>query len=387
MSLNGIVTQHQGQLVAQYRKAMKWSQQDLADALDVHLRTVQRLEQTPVIKNANRRAFLVRLLGIPAALMALENEVVRHAEYAVLLMNDDPMAYLENAMILRFEAHKTGGASTSSRGLNLWMDEVARFAREARGTQWQQRALAVQSMSYLLQGNLAHSMQLDYAEAHRLLKKAYRIAQELDDPELMSLALHREGVVLSFSGEGKHAEAITYLKGALDAIDGKGFPYLRGYILKMLSQAYARIGQSQECWRSLGVAESALAQCTGRSERSIFIQREFSLAAVIAQRGVNAALLRDYDRAIGLIDKGLTNLNPIFISTRTRLTIQKAEAYLGLGAIDACTDYAEEALTLGRSIASKVMIARVESLHAALLQSKWSKEPGVRRLGALLATK
>jgi transcriptional regulator with XRE-family HTH domain len=44
MSLSGIVIRHQGQLVAQYRKALKWSQQDLADALGVSLRTVQRLE-------------------------------------------------------------------------------------------------------------------------------------------------------------------------------------------------------------------------------------------------------------------------------------------------------------------------------------------------------
>ena len=263
------------------------------------------------------------------------------------------------------------------------MNEVARFVKEAEGTEWQKRALAVHSMSYLLQGNLAHSMRLDYDEARRSLRKAYRIAQELADPELMALALYREGVVLS--REGKHQDAVICLKNALDTINGHGFPYLKGYILKLLSQAYARTGQSQECWRSLGVAESVLAQCTGQPERSMFIQREFSLAAIIAQKGVNAAILKDYDRAIGLIDKGLTNLNPTFVSTRTRLTIQKAEAYHGLAEIDSYVCYAEEALTLARSIGSKEMIARVENLNTALMQSKWNKEPGVRRLGALLA--
>src|SRR5712692_4254490 len=280
MSLNEIVTQHQGQLVAQYRKTLKWSQQDLVNALGKSLRTVQRLEQTPMIEDKKRRAFLVKLLRIPAALMALENEELLRGEKAYLRVNDDPMAYLENAMILRFEAHKIGGASTSSLGLNLWMNEVARFVKDAKGTEWHKRALAVQSMSYLLQGNIAHSMRLDYDEARRSLQKAYRIAQELADPELMALALHREGVVLSFSREGKHQDAVICLKDALDKINGHGFPYLKGYILKMLSRAYARTGQSQECWRSLGVAESVLSQFTGQPERSMFIQREFSLAAI-----------------------------------------------------------------------------------------------------------
>jgi tetratricopeptide (TPR) repeat protein len=347
---------------------------------------MQKLEQTSMIEDKKRRAFLVKLLSIPAALLALENEELLRGEKAYLQVNDDPMAYLENAMILRFEAHKIGGASTSSLGLNLWMNEVARFVTDAKGTEWQKRALAVQSMSYLLQGNIAHSMRLDYDEARWSLRKAYRIARELADPELMALALHREGVVLSFSREGKHQDAIICLKEALDKINGHGFPYLKGYILKMLSQAYARTGQSQECWRSLGFAESVLSQFTGQPERSMFIQREFSLAAIIAQKGVNAAMLKDYDRAIGLIDKGLTNLNPTFVSTRTRLTIQKAEAYNGLEEIDSCVSYAEEALTLARSIGSKVMIARVENLTAALMQSKWNKEPGVRRLGTLLTT-
>ena len=257
--------------------------------------------------------------------MALENEELLRGEKVYLQVNDDPMAYLENAMILRFEAHKIGGASTSSLGLNLWMDEVARFVKDAKGTEWHKRALAVQSMSYLLQGNIAHSMRLDYGEARWSLREAYRIAQELADPELMALALYREGVKLS--REGKHHDAVVCLKSAFDKINGHGFPYLKGYILKLLSQAYARTGQSRECWQSLGVAESVLSQFTGQPERSMFIQREFSLAAIIAQRGVNAALLKDYDRAIGLIDKGLTSLNPTFVSTRTRLTIQKAEAY------------------------------------------------------------
>jgi ribosome-binding protein aMBF1 (putative translation factor) len=45
---------HQGQVIAQYRKARKWSQQDLADALSIDVRTVQRMEKQKMVKNIKR---------------------------------------------------------------------------------------------------------------------------------------------------------------------------------------------------------------------------------------------------------------------------------------------------------------------------------------------
>ena len=55
----------------------------------------------------------------------------------------------------------------------------------------------------------------------------------------------------------------------------------------------------------------------------MFLQREFSIASVTAQKGVDAAFLHDYQRAVHLIDKGLMQVKPTFIPTRARLTVQK----------------------------------------------------------------
>src|SRR5258708_16687421 len=162
----------------------------------------------------------------------------------------------------------------------------------------------------------------------------------------MATAVLREGVV--FINQDKPREAITYLKGALDKVYGQGFPYLRGHILKLLSEAFAKAQQPQECWRSVGLAECALDQRTFIRERSLFLQREFSSASVTAQKGVNPSFLHDYDPSIKLIDKGLTTYNPTLIPARARLTIQKAEAYYGLGEIDICVRHAEQALKLAR---------------------------------------
>ncbi len=378
----GVESIHQGQIIAQYREDKHWTQQRLADELDVDLRTVQRMEQRPMIKSLKRRQFLVELLGIPAVLMALENEKPRLNAIS-LLFNDDPMAYLENAMILRFEAQQIGGTRSASQGLPMWMSEVTHFVKESQGTGWHMRALAVLSMSYLLQGTIDRSMNLDYSAAHQSFQKAYRIAQEIDDPELQALALFRRGV--TYINADQPYEAITALKGALNTINGYGYPYLKGHILKLLSEAYAKAQQPQECWRNVGLAENTLSQLASQRERSLSIQREFSIASVTAQKGVDAAFLQDYDRAINLIDKGLVYVKPTFIPTRARLTIQKAEAYFGLGEIDFCLMHAEESFTMARSTGSNKTISRVKHLHTDLAQSKWKNERGVSRLGALLA--
>jgi len=341
------------------------------------------MEQRPMIKSLKRRQFLVELLGIPAVLMALENEKPP-LNTVSLMFNDDPMAYLENAMILRFEAQQIGGTRSASQGLPMWMSEVTHFVNETQGSGWHTRALAVLSMSYLLQGTIARSMNLDYTAAHQSFQKAHRIAQEIDDPELQALALFRRSV--TYINADQPYEAIASLKGALNTINGYGYPYLKGHILKLLSEAYAKSQQPQECWRNVGLAENTLSQLASQQERSMFIQREFSIASVTAQKGVDAAFLHDYDRAINLIDKGLSHVKPTFIPTRARLTIQKAEAYFGLGEIDFCLIHAEESLTMARSTGSNKTISRVKHLHSSLAQSKWKNERGVSRLGALLAT-
>src|SRR5579872_6993250 len=114
---------HQGQIIAQYREDKHWTQQRLADELGVDLRTVQRMEQRPMIKSLKRRQFLVELLCIPAVLMALENES-QASTHTNFLFNDDPMSFFEDEVITRWEVYHIGGTSRAARSLDRWMHEV-----------------------------------------------------------------------------------------------------------------------------------------------------------------------------------------------------------------------------------------------------------------------
>lgn len=379
MSINSSDVTHQGQVITQYRKAKKWSQEDLAEALQVDVRTVQRMEKQAMVKNINRRQLLIGLLGIPAALMELENELLHQALKAPLVLNNDRMSFLEDEMSTRWELYYTGGTLRAARSLDMWMNEVTQLAQSSQGKAWNNRTLALLTMSYQLQSCIARDM-MDYDQAHRANRRAYHIAQELDDPELIASALTREGLTLI--QQEKPVEAIKYLKGALKTIHYLGLPTLKAYTLQGLSEAYAKAQQAQECWQSIGQLEHTLEQRGQTTERS---NTRLSAASVTAQKGINAVLLHDHRRALSLMDKSLITYDPALIRGRARLLSQKAEAYYGLGYIDESVTMAEEALTLARSIGANKTLARVRTLHTTLLQSPWRKERSIARLGAVLS--
>lgn len=243
-------SEHQGQVIAQYRKAKHWTQEDLAGALRVDTRTVQRMEGQSMIRNIERRRLLVGLLSIPAALLGLEQEQ-KQVQKTSIAVNQDRISFFEDEMATRWDMYHTGGTIRASRGLGMWIGEMLRFARSAQSTIWQDRALTLLAMSYQLQSCVSRDM-MDYDLAHRTFKRAYRIAKELGDEEMMAAALAREGVTLI--QQGYPEEAIKCLRGALDLIKNLGLTSLRGFTLQALSEAFAKTQQAQECWYHLGFA-------------------------------------------------------------------------------------------------------------------------------------
>ena len=367
---------HQGQIIAQYRKLKKWSQQDLAEALRVDVRTVQRMEQQQMIKSLGRRQLLIGLLGIPSALMALEQSVIIKANFT---FNDDRMAFFEDEMAARWELYHTGGTLRAARGLDMWIKEITTFAKSSQSTGWHERALTLLTMSYQLQTCVSRDL-MDFSQSHIASRRAYRIAQELDDAELIASALTHEGIALV--QQDNPTEAIRYLNGALKTINNVGLPHLKGYILQALSEAYAKDQRPQECWHTIGLLERTLER---QEQNQVPSKTRRFASSITAQKGVNAVLLHDYGRALALIDKSLTRYDPTFIRGRARLLSQKAEALYGLGHIDQCAFIAEEALTMAQSVGSNKTVARVRGLHASLKQSQWRKERSIARLGALLS--
>jgi len=255
------------------------------------------MEQAPMIEDKERRAFLVKLLGIPATLMVLENEEWLSGKKTNLIFNDDPMGFLEDIVATRWKTHLMGGPLNAAHGLDRVVKEVVHFERRVQGKAWHQRALTQLSLIYQLQGSVAGDM-MQYEQAFESYKAAFVVATELNDVELMAAIRVREGVL--FMRQELPLQAITVLKEGIRLIEGYGYSQLKGNILTILSEAHAKAQQTQECWRMIGLAESTLEQRASRHERSY---RTCNISSVLAHKGVDALLLHDFDRALRLIEK------------------------------------------------------------------------------------
>src|SRR5205085_3375403 len=140
----------------------------------------------------------------------------------------------------------------------------------------------------------------DYSKAKAAYKRASVVANELHDVELVAAVRTREGIISM--RQDQPLQAIDILKEAHQLIYRHGFPLLRGNILGVLSEAYAKAHQGKQCWETIDMAESLLQQPGQKRERS---HRLFSAAVVQAHRGTSALLLHDYNRALVLMDKSL----------------------------------------------------------------------------------
>jgi tetratricopeptide (TPR) repeat protein len=370
---------HHGKLVAEYRGYKNMSQEALADAMKVSLRTVQRWEKEAVIKDRGRRQFLVALLGIPTAYMGLDDEDEQR-EKAVeeiatpLLFNDNPMSFIEDMVAHRWRTHLMGGPLSTFSGLERMVLEVRRFAEDVREKEWHQRAQTQLCMAYQLQGSVASDM-MRYTIAQNMYREAFKVAEELKDVELMAAVRVREGIVLMRQDDP--LQAITHFNHALNLSNGKGLPALRGNTFAVLSEAHAKAQQSQECWRAIGNASTILSQDSRGRERHY---RDFSPARVAGHRGIDALLLGEYDRAIKLIDKSLQTYNPTQTPGRARLLARKAEALYGKKSITECTSVAIESLLLAHAVGANNTITRIRALCVSLEQSKWKGDAGVIHL-------
>ena len=88
-------------------------------------------------------------------------------------------------MASRWKAQLMGGPVYAAQGLDWFVNEVIHFAHQVQGQAWHRRAQAQLCMAYQLQGSVAGDMLL-YVKALKAYQKAYTVAHELQDAELMA---------------------------------------------------------------------------------------------------------------------------------------------------------------------------------------------------------
>jgi tetratricopeptide (TPR) repeat protein len=293
-------------------------------------------------------------------------------------IDEDQVAFFESMMLTQWNSYYTGGTESVIHGLAVFLKELEKLNQRARGTVWHHRVLRLLTLGYQLQNCVLRDRRR-YSQASIAYQKAFDIAQELEDDELIASALARQGVALVQQAKAK--QAILYLDNALNIIDARNFPKLQGYILQALSEAHAQDRRASESWSHLDRAQAI----TVAPSQELSLIR-FNPASTLAQRGIDAVFLGEYEEAIESIEQSLKIYGPTGVSGRARLLAMKAEAHYKMGTLDACITNAAEALTLAQAVGLGKIIARIRHLHDELCQSRWKEETSVTQLGLLLSS-
>lgn len=182
------------------------------------------------------------------------------------------------------------------------------------------------------------------ADASRYLNLAWRAARDAEDPELQAVVLGVRSFAASY-GTGDHKQGLEYADLAREvAIDGASAE-TRAWVAAVASERAASIGDLAGSQRRLEESRNALASAdTGAgSWRGV---GGFNAGKLRAYEGGNMVRLRRFDAAMPILDAALVALDSTMHRHRGTAFVDRAEAHLGAGDLDAaCTD-ATDALAL-----------------------------------------
>ncbi len=373
---------HHGRVIKYYRRSVinppdGWTQEQLAEAMDISVRWVQEMERMSFIQSISRRKALVAILGIPAALLDLE-EVVKISNSASTHMQTWLLDSLEDVTNTRWQLYYTSGNSITEEGLLNQIERLEQIADE--GLKDQNRIYRILVQNYQLAGSLARD-NFHYSNAKKYFREAQRLAQEAQSPDLISTSVSRYAVALL--RQERIEEALTMYRSAAD-LAAHTQPHVKAYILSGLAEVLARTNQRTECYKTLDLAEKLLdrAQLVSSVEDSAHVR--LSLQSLEDSRGECYVLLGEPLKGLNYLRTAQKQLDPTMNRNRCRLLMQQSEAFLAAGHPDQCVRYALKGLQLAQALESTSNINWAREIHVKLLQSKWKGEPIVGELGAAL---
>lgn len=221
---------HMGQVIAHYRKKRGWTQESLAFALGCSKRTAEELEGPKGVNGPDleRRKTLVKLLGIPPALLALDwrVQVLAGASDALVgpqkidSLDEDTFALYEHILVLGW------GCLYNGRGDLLHtskvdtciprLEKIARNVPEVEREPW----LELLCNFYQISTRFAqHSMGKQRALVDA--QNAVELATSLNNIELLVSALYRRAVMYleQSAAISEAGEQQTYVGHAKDDIE------------------------------------------------------------------------------------------------------------------------------------------------------------------------
>jgi len=227
--------------------------------------------------------------------------------------------------------------------------------------------------SHEMLGKIAFD-QLNYTDAGGHFQEMSQLGEEINNPDIIALALLHQGDLLR--RRGRYELAIRCLKAALPFADAASLS-TRGLLWQTLARTYAEYGHKAPFLEAIDNAQEAASILQPSLDAT---SNQFNLIDVIQERGQGHTLLWEPEKAIEIYQES-ERLKP-FRPMRDLgvLTILKAQAYSYSGEVDEGVKFALKGLDLARGYESKRHISRIQRMYDRLSVTTLGKHRSMQDL-------
>lgn len=364
---------HHGKTIAYFRSLKGWTQEELAEVMNVSTRWIQQTEYTLAIQSSERRKALSDVLDIPPDLLNLEK--VSHISIGINARLDQWIIdSYERETYSRWQLYDTSSNSTTEKGLRQQIEIMEQLIDENPKEQRRLSRLLIEN--YQLAGSLTRD-DFQYSHAKKYFRDAHHLAVEIASSDLIVTSIARLAIVLL--RQERIAEALKISQEAV-AQYGKATRYVQAYVESGLAEAFARNGLHIECYRALDNAMNLFERSPVVTPEEDHTHLHLDRQMLEATRGECYVLLGEPYKGLSYLIDAQKKTDPTMSRDRCRLFMQRAEAHLVAGELDYCVMYALKGLQLAKALKSEGNLNWSREIHTKLLSSKWKHEPAVGKL-------
>ncbi|WP_246213478.1 hypothetical protein [Kitasatospora viridis] len=194
----------------------------------------------------------------------------------------------------------------------------------------------------------------------------YRIAKEIQSPELCALLLGGQAFRTSYGGDPDGG--LDYALAAVDAAERGASARMRAWTHAVASEMYSSTRDEHGFRSSLEESRTVLSGPMDDERWGGISWFDESKAA--AYEGSDLIRLGKYDEALPSLDQAIDRLGPEMLRHRCTAYLARAEAHAGAGHVDAACQDGHAALDLVTRIQHRETLRRVGELHRQLRSAK-----------------
>lgn len=364
---------HHGKIIAYFRSLKGWTQEELAQVMNVSTRWIQQTEYTSVIQSSERRKALSGALDIPPDLLNLEKaphiSAGTNARFDQWIIDS-----YERETYSRWQLYDTSSNPTTEKGLRQQIEIMEQLIDENPKEQKRLSRLLIEN--YQLAGSLTRD-DFQYSRAKRYFRDAHHLAAEIASSDLTVTSIARLAIVLL--RQERFAEALKVYREAATQY-GRATLYVQAYVESGLAEAFARNGLDTECYRALDNAIKLFERSPAIASEEDHTHLHLDMQMLEATRGECYVLLGEPYKGLDYLMDAQKKTDPTMSRNRCRLFMQRAEAHLVAGELDYCVMYALKGLQLAKALKSEGNLNWSREIHTKLVLSKWKNEPAIGKL-------